>query len=75
MANFDLSSFALKAVCPSNEIICDDKGYPSIMVPISKMTYKEAGLGDSTDPLPCFVVNGTTVDKIYIGNCSPHPRG
>ena len=67
MANFDLSSFALKAVCPSNEIICDDKGYPSIMVPISKMTYKEAGLGDSTDPLPCFVVNGTTVDKIYIG--------
>ncbi len=67
MANFDLSSFALKAVCPSNEIICDDKGYPSIMVPIPKMTYAEAGIGDSTDPLPCFVVNGKTVDKIYIG--------
>lgn len=66
-ANFDLSSFALKAVCPSNEIICDDKGYPSILVPVPKMTYAQAGIGDSTDVLPCFKVNGTEVDKIYIG--------
>ncbi len=66
-ANFDLSAFALKAVCPSNEILYDDKGYPSIMVPVPKMTYKEAGIGDSTDVLPCFKVNGSEVDKIYIG--------
>ena len=37
MANFDLSNLALKAVCPNNEILYDDKGLPSIMVKIPKI--------------------------------------
>lgn len=65
-ANFDLSALALKAVCPSNEILYDDKGMPSIMVRIPKMTYAELGLGASTATFPAFIVNGQEVDEIYI---------
>lgn len=66
MANFDLSALALKAVCPSNEILYDDQGMPSVMVKIPKMTYAELGLGDSTATFPAFLVNGQEVDCIYI---------
>ena len=66
MANFDLSALALKAVCPSNEILYDDQGMPSVMVKIPKMTYAELGLGDSTATFPAFIVNGTEIDEIYI---------
>ena len=64
--NFDLSNLALKAVCPSNEILYDDKGLPSIMVRIPKMTYAELGLGASTATFPAFLVNGQEVDEVYI---------
>lgn len=66
MSNFDLSSLALSAVCPGNELIYDDKGMPSVMVKIPKMTYKQLGLGDSNDVHPAFIVNGKQVDAIYI---------
>ena len=66
MSNFDLSALALAAVCPGNEIIYDDKGMPSIMVKIPKMTYAQLGLGDSVAVHPAFVVNGREVDAIYI---------
>lgn len=65
-ANFDLSNLALKAVCPDNEILYDDKGLPSIMVKIPKMTYAQLGLGSSTETFPAFIVNGQEVDAIYI---------
>ena len=64
--NFDLSNLALKAVCPSNELLFDDKGLPSIMVRIPKMTYAELGLGASTATFPAFIVNGSEVDEIFI---------
>ena len=64
--NFDLSALALKAIAPSNEILYDDAGLPSIMVRIPKMTYAELGLGTSTDVFPAFIVNGTVVNEIYI---------
>ena len=66
MPNFDLSALALAAVCPGNEILCDDKGMPSIMVKIPKQTYAQLGLGDSTATHPAFIVNGQEVDAIYI---------
>ena len=66
MANFDLSNLALKAVCPNNEILYDDKGRPSIMVKIPKMTYAELGMGESTAVFPAFIVNGSEVDAIWI---------
>lgn len=65
-ANFDLSNLALKALAPGNEILYDDKGLPSIMVKIPKMTYAQLGLGASTATFPAFIVNGQEVDAIYI---------
>ena len=64
--NFDLSALALKAVCPNNEILFDDKGLPSVMVKIPKQTYAQLGLGSSTAVHPAFIVNGAEVDAIYI---------
>lgn len=66
MSNFDLSALALAAVCPGNEILYDDKGMPSIMVKIPKMTYAQLGMGGSTAVHPAFIVNGKEVDAIYI---------
>lgn len=65
-ANFDLANLAIQALCPNNEILYDDKGMPSVMVKIPKMTYAQLGLGTSTDVHPAFIVNGTEVDAIYI---------
>ncbi len=65
-ANFDLTALAVKALAPSNEVLYDDKGLPSIMVRIPKMTYAQLGLGTSTATHPAFIVNGTEVDEIYI---------
>lgn len=66
MANFDLSKLALAAVCPGNEILLDDKGMPSVMVKIPKMTYAELGIGASTNTFPAFIVNGVEKDYIWI---------
>lgn len=66
MANFDLSALALKAVCPNNELLYDDKGMPSVMVKIPKQTYAQLGLGSSTDTHPAWIVDGVEKDAIYI---------
>jgi hypothetical protein len=65
-ANFDLSALAVAALAPGNELLYDDKGIPSVMVKIPKMTYAELGLGASTATFPAFIVNGTEVDAIYV---------
>lgn len=67
MANFDLSALALKSVCPNNELLCDDKGLPSVMVCIPKKTFADLGISESTATHPAFIVNGTEIDKLYIG--------
>lgn len=65
-ANFDLSNLALKGLCPNNEILYDDKGMPSVMVRIPKMTYAQLGMGESTAVHPAFIINGTEVPEIFI---------
>ena len=64
--NFDLSALALKSECPSNDLKYDDKGMPSVMVYVPKMTYAQLGLGSSTAVFPAFIVNGSEVDGIWI---------
>jgi hypothetical protein len=64
--NFDLAGLALKSECPSNDLLFDDKGFPSAMVFIPKMTYAQLGLGTSTATFPAFLVNGSEVDGIWI---------
>lgn len=66
MSNFDLANIALQAVCPNNELLYDDKGLPSVMVQIPKMTYAQLGLGASTAVHPAFIVNGVEKDAIWI---------
>lgn len=70
-ANYDLSNLALKAVCPNNEILYDDKGKPSVMDYIPKMTYAQLGLGSSTATFPAFLVNGQEVAGIYFSKYEP----
>ena len=65
-ANFDLAALGIGGVCPGNEILYDDKGLPSIMVKIPKMTYAQLGMGASTSVHPAFIINGSEVDAIYI---------
>ena len=65
-ANFDLAALAVKMACPTNEVLYDDKGMPSVMVRLPKKTYKELGLGSSTAVHPAWIVNGTEVDEIFI---------
>lgn len=64
--DFDLARLAIQSVLPNNDVLYDDKGLPSVMVRIPKMTYAELGLGDSTDIFPAFIINGSEVDDIYI---------
>lgn len=66
MANFDLSSLALKAACPTNEIILDDKGLPSVMVYIPKFKISDVIAGGSSSTHPAFIINGQEVGGIYI---------
>lgn len=65
-ANFDLSNLALMALAPNNVLKYDDKGNPSTMVRVPKMTYAQLGLGDSAATFPAFIVNGQEVDEILI---------
>lgn len=66
MANFDLSALALKAACPTNDIILDDKGLPSVMVYIPKFKISDVIAGGSSSTHPAFIINGKEVDGIYI---------
>ena len=78
MSNFDIADFAVKAAgCASNANIYDDKNMPSCMVFIPTMTWKELGIGTSTDPFPAFVVNGKDLDGFWFskyGNISDNGR-
>lgn len=66
MANFDLAAMALKAVCPTNEIIYDDKGLPSIMVKIPKFKNSQVIPGGNDSVHLAFIVNGKEIDAIYV---------
>ena len=66
MANFDLVNLALKATCPGNSILLDDKGLPSVMVRIPKFKISDVITGGSDSTHPAFIVNGLEVPEIYI---------
>jgi hypothetical protein len=64
--NFDLTNLAVQMVMPSNEILYDDKGMPSVMVRIPKFKISDVITGGSSETHPAFIVNGKEVDEIYI---------
>lgn len=67
MGNFALSSLALSSICPTNKIILDDKGDPSVMVERpAQMLNALLTNGDSTVH-PAFLVNGVQRKKLAFG--------
>jgi len=66
MADFNLTNLALKVLTPTNTILMDDKGLPSVMVRIPKFKISDVIVGGSDSTHPAFIVNGQEVDAIYI---------
>ena len=66
MANFDAAALALKAVCPTNDLLYDDKGLPSVMVYIPKFKLSDVIAGASDSTHPAFIVNGTEIDGFWV---------
>ena len=63
---FDLAEFALKCVAPSNKLIYDDKGIPSVMVYVPKFKMSDVIDGGSDSVHPAFLVNGKEIPGIWI---------
>ena len=66
MNDYTMANLALQAACPNNCILVDEKGVPSVMVKIPKMTYKQLGINGSDAVHPAFIVNGKEVEAIYV---------
>lgn len=49
-------------------VIYDNKGVPSIMNIIPKLTYKAVGIGESEKVLPAFSIDGKELSEIFIGS-------
>ena len=65
-SDFDILNLAVQSIAPNNKVLFDDKGLPSVMVWVPKMTYAELGLGNSNDVFPAFVINGSEVPGIWV---------
>lgn len=72
MANFDMAALALKSVCPSNELIYDDKEMPSIMVYIPKFRLCDVLSTSDTSVHPAFRRDGVERDGFYFGKFQTH---
>ena len=65
MANFDLTNLAVKMICPTNAVLLDNAGLPSIMVYIPKFKISDVIDGGSSATHPAFIVNGQEVPGFY----------
>lgn len=65
MANFDLSSLALQAVCPNNVIKVDDTDLPSILVYIPAFKNSDVLTGGNDSTHSAFIVNGVQIPGFY----------
>ena len=66
MSNFDIADLAVKAAgCSNNANIYDDKNMPSVMVFIPAFTWKEIGIGTSTELFPAFTINGKPISGFW----------
>ena len=66
MSNFDLTGLAVSSVFPTNKVITDDKGLPSVMVYIPKFKMSDVITGGSNSVHPAFIVDGVEKNGIYI---------
>ena len=66
MSNFDLTGLAVSSVFPTNKVITDDKGLPSVMVYIPKFKMSDVITVGSNSVHPAFIVDGVEKNGIYI---------
>lgn len=67
-----MAALALKSVCPSNELIYDDKEMPSIMVYIPKFRLCDVLSTSDTSVHPAFRRDGVERDGFYFGKFQTH---
>lgn len=67
-----MAALALKSVCPSNELIYDDKEMPSIMVYIPKFRLCDVLSTSDTSVHPAFRKDGVEIDGFYFGKFETH---
>lgn len=70
--SFDRSDLALRAICPTNRMLYDDKEMPSIFVYIPKFRLCDVLSTADTTVHPAFRVGGVEIDGIYIGKYQSH---
>ncbi|MCD8004840.1 MAG: hypothetical protein LUE91_04240, partial [Oscillospiraceae bacterium] len=68
--DYTMANLVLQSVYPNNCILVDEKGVPSVMVKIPKVTLADLGIADSDTVHPAFLVNGKEVDAIYLSKYS-----
>lgn len=66
MGNFDAMKLAVESSMPSNTVLFDDKGLPSVMVRIPKFKISDVIAGGSETTHPAFIVNGVEKNEIFI---------
>lgn len=75
MANYDLSALALGMVCPTNKLITDDKGMPSVFVQRAKQVLSALLTNGDGTAHPAFMINGEEKASIYIGKFQGKSHG
>ena len=70
--SFDAAELALKAVCPSNKFLYDDKEMPSMFVYIPKFRLCDVLSTADTSTHPAFRVNGQEIEGFYFGKYQTH---
>jgi hypothetical protein len=64
--NYDLTKLAVEMNAPSNVLIYDDLGDPSVMVAVPKFKMSDVLAGGSDSTHPAFIINGVEQDVIYV---------
>ena len=75
MADFDLTRLAVKTVCPSNEVLTDDRGIPGIYVQRIPRLLSELVTGGDSSVHPAFRVRGQQVTKLMFGKFQGKDHG
>ena len=72
MANFDLTSLAVKMICPNNTVQVDDTDLPSVLVYIPAFRNSDVLTGGNDSTHPAFIVNGQQIAGFWYGKYQAH---
>ena len=70
--SYDQAEMALRAACPNNRFLYDDREKPSVMVFIPKFRLCDVLSTSDTSVHPAFKIDGVEKDGIYIGKFQTH---